>query len=292
MPVVSMTGFGRGSAAEGGWSAEVEISAVNRRQFDCSVAMPRAFAAAFEARVLNTVRGALARGSVRVGVAIKPGDAGAVAAMDRGLARQRICALRETAAGLGLADDLAASSLLRMDDLFSPAGTGENNAPWAALEAALKQALEGVLAMRKREGAAIAADIRGRLARLEELAQDIRLRAPEVPKNHAAALRKRLADLGAEGLAEPGALAREVALFADRCDISEELTRLSSHFAQAGALLSGDAPCGRALDFLCQEFFREINTTGSKANDLEITRAVIAFKTILEAVREQVQNIE
>jgi uncharacterized protein (TIGR00255 family) len=147
--------------------------------------------------------------------------------------------------------------------------------------------------MRKREGEAIAADIRARLAQLAELAKAIRQRSPEIPKLHAETLRKRITDLVPENtLVDKDALAREVALFADRCDISEEQTRLLSHFEQAETLLSGDAPCGRALDFLCQEFFREINTTGSKANDLEITRAVIAFKTILEAIREQVQNIE
>ena len=295
MSVVSMTGFGRGNASAGDWTATVEVGTVNRKQFECSVAMPRAFAAALETRAQNAVRGALARGSVRVGVTLKPAAcAGAAQALDRELARRRVAELRGAAESLGLADDLKASSLLRMDDVFNPAGGAEDSeAPWPALEAALKQALDGVLAMRRREGEAIAADLRGRLAQLAELAQGILRRAPEVPKRYAEVLRKRLAELGAaEGVADPDALAREVALFADRCDISEELTRLSSHFEQAEALLSGEAPCGRAMDFLCQEFFREINTTGSKANDLEITRAVIAFKTILEAVREQVQNVE
>jgi len=295
MSVVSMTGFGRGNAAAGDWTAAVEVGTVNRKQFECSVAMPRVFAAALEARVQNAVRGVVARGAVRVSATLKPagGEGGAVW-MDRELARRRVAELRETAASLGLADDLSASSLLRMDDLFNPADNTENNdAPWPALEAALKQALEGVAAMRRREGGAIAADVRARLAQLAEIAKGIQQRAPEVPKRHAELLRKRLAELGADGAAlDPDALAREVALMADRCDISEELTRLSSHFGQAETLLSGEAPCGRAMDFLCQEFFREINTTGSKANDLEITRAVIAFKTILEAVREQVQNVE
>jgi len=303
MSVVSMTGFGSGSAADSEWSATVEISAVNRKQFDCSVALPRAFAAALEARVQNTVRAAIARGSVRVNATIKPVATDAGAVMDRELARQRIEGIRAAANELGLADDLRASALLRMDDLFAAANvTDSGTAPWGVLEAALKQALAGMAAMRRREGEAIAADIRARLAQLAELAKGIRQRAPEIPKIYAETLRKRLADLmgragspfpaAGENLIDKDALAREVALFADRCDISEEQTRLLSHFEQAEILLSGDAPCGRALDFLCQEFFREINTTGSKANDLEITRAVIAFKTILEAIREQVQNIE
>ena len=290
-----MTGFGRGQAADGAWSAGVEISAVNRKQFDCSVLMPRAYAAALEARVQSYVRGFVTRGSLRVGVTLKPvGNAAAAAAVDHELARQRVAGLRETAKQLGLADDLSASALLGMDDLFLAADISEDaEGLWSVLEAALKQALEGLLAMRRREGEAIAADIRGRLKQLESLANAIRLRAPEIPKQYAETLRKRLAELGVDGaIVDKDALAREVALFADRCDISEEQTRLLSHFSQAETLLSSDAPCGRALDFLCQEFFREINTTGSKANDLEITRNVIAFKTTLEAVREQVQNIE
>ncbi|MCL1887332.1 MAG: YicC family protein [Kiritimatiellaeota bacterium] len=295
MSITSMTGFGRGSATDAKWGAVVEISAVNRKQFDCSVTMPRAFAAALEARALDVVRAAVARGAVRVGVTLRPAaGAGASAPLDLELARRRVEELRGAAAVLGLPDDLAASALMRMDELFAPADAGDDgDAAWPVLEAALKQALGGLLEMRRREGAAIAADIRGRLVQLAELARDIRGRAPEVPKRYAEALRKRLAELGAgTGVADPDALAREVALFADRCDISEEMTRLASHFEQAETLLASEAPCGRALDFLCQEFFREINTTGSKANDLDITRAVIAFKTLLEAVREQVQNIE
>ena len=295
MAVVSMTGFGRGRAADGVWSAGVEISAVNRKQYDCSALLPRGFAAALEARVQNYVRGFVTRGSVRVGITLKPVCAAAAAsAVDQDLARQRVLGLRETAKSLGLADDISASALLGMEDLFSTGETPEDiEGVWCVLEAALKQAVDGLLAMRRREGEAIAADIRARLKQLETLAAAIRERAPEVPKQHAELLRKRLAELGAGGtIIDKDALAREVALFADRCDVSEEQTRLLSHFEQAETLLSSDTPCGRALDFLCQEFFREINTTGSKANDLEITRNVIAFKTILEAIREQVQNIE
>ena len=148
--------------------------------------------------------------------------------------------------------------------------------------------------MRLREGAAIRADLRQRLSALRTLADEIAGLAPQVPRRYREVLRTRIAELMSDqGVAlEADALVREVALFADRCDISEELTRLASHFDQAAALLDGDAPCGRPLDFLCQEFFREINTIGSKANDGAITRRVIAFKTGLEAVREQVQNIE
>lgn len=293
MPVASMTGFGRGHAAGAEWAVDVEISTVNRKQYDCSVTMPRAFMPALEARIQNRVRASLARGSIRAGITITPVAAdGAAAPLDLNLARQRVAALRQAAAELHLPDDLGAAALLALDGLF-PAGTtaGDTEALWAVLETALAEALDGVVEMRRREGASIAADIRGRLRGLETLAAEIRGRAPEVPKQYAEALRRRIAELGVADVDET-ALAREVAFFADRCDISEEQTRLQSHFEQAETLLSGDTACGRALDFLCQEFFREINTTGSKANDIEITRRVIAFKTGLEAIREQVQNLE
>ena len=288
-----MTGFGRATATHAAWNATVEISAVNRKQYDCSVCMPRAFAAALEARVQNHIRGVITRGAIRVAITLKPADTpSAPAVMDHALARRRVAALRETAAALALPDDLSASALLNMDDLFlADTSTEDADSLWSVLETALNQALDALLAMRQREGAAIAADIRARLQQLEIIAADIRQRAPEIPRQYAETLHKRLAELGAENL-PPEILAREVALFADRCDISEEQTRLLSHFEQAETLLSGNAPCGRALDFLCQEFFREINTTGSKANALDITRNVIAFKTLLEAIREQVQNIE
>ena len=117
--------------------------------------------------------------------------------------------------------------------------------------------------------------------------------APAVPSAYKTALEKRLADLLGGGAAvDPALLAREAAVFADRCDVSEELTRLASHFDQVGKVLSQGGACGRTLDFLCQELFREINTTGSKANNAEISRLVIDFKAGLEAAREQVQNIE
>ena len=149
--------------------------------------------------------------------------------------------------------------------------------------------------MRAREGAALEADLRKRFLELKVLSETIAPRAAAVPKQYQVTLEKRLADLlsdGAKGVVDPALLAREVAIFADRCDVSEELTRLASHFVQVDKVLDEGQASGRTLDFLCQEIFREINTTGSKANDAEITRLVIAFKAGLEAAREQIQNVE
>jgi uncharacterized protein (TIGR00255 family) len=127
---------------------------------------------------------------------------------------------------------------------------------------------------------------------LRRLAASVARRAPRVVVAHRTALARRLAEAGIGRTAADPGLARETALFADRCDIREELTRLASHFRQAGDLLRGPQACGRTLDFLCQEIFREVNTVGSKAGDAVVARLVVALKTELEAIREQVQNVE
>jgi len=288
-----MTGFGRGESTADGITATVEITSVNRKQFDCQVTLPRNLAS-LDARVQAAVRTALTRGYVKVSVTAGR-EASAAAAVDLDRWRHRIAAVRAAAAELGLADDLTASTLLR----FAEGGDPEMpetkpEAAWAAIGPALAAAVAGLCAMRLREGAALRADLLQRLGALRTLAGEIAGLAPQVPRRYREVLRTRIAELmDGQGVApEAEVLAREVALFADRCDISEELARLASHFDQAAALLDGDAPCGRPLDFLCQEFFREINTIGAKANDGAITRHVIAFKAGLEAVREQVQNIE
>lgn len=293
MGVISMTGFGRGEATIDGVSASVEISTVNRKQLDCQVALPR-YLSSLEARIQTTVRATLARGHAKVAVTVASEAAAAVEA-DLARWRQRIAVLRTAAAELDLPDDLTASTLVQLDGKAD----GEMrdlvpDAAWQAIDPALTTAVAALLAMRQREGAAIRADVQNRLCALRRLADEIVARAPEIPLTYRDTLRTRIEALLSDSGAtlEADALAREVALFADRCDISEELTRLESHFAQAKTLLDGSAPCGRPLDFLCQEFFREINTIGAKANDATITRSVIAFKTGLETIREQVQNIE
>jgi uncharacterized protein (TIGR00255 family) len=160
------------------------------------------------------------------------------------------------------------------------------------LKKALQAALSQLAAMRAVEGAALEKDIRKRFDKLKKRVEQIEKLAPSVPKRYRKALLERIekADLKV-GLSEDQ-LAKEVAMFADRCDVSEELVRLGSHFSQVEKLMQSREPSGRAFDFLCQEFLREINTIGSKANDARLSRHVIAFKTELECVREQVQNVE
>jgi len=292
MAILSMTGFGRGAAAVGSRRVDVELSSVNRKQFDLTLALPRELAT-LEARASALVRQRIVRGHVRGSVRLH-GLPEAAAVMQPELAREQIEALRKMADALGLADDLSASALLRLPwPVFqSESDPGDGELLWQALAGALEQALDELLAMRQREGAALVADLAGRLQRLEEMVPPLQARAPLVVEDYRATLLKRLQEIPLPFAADDPALLRELALFADRCDISEELTRLGSHFTQVRELLAADGPCGRALDFLCQELFREINTIGSKANDAALARIVIGFKAELEAFREQVQNIE
>jgi uncharacterized protein (TIGR00255 family) len=237
------------------------------------------------------VRSRLSRGYVRVTTTLNQ-EASSVDSTNIDLWQQQITTLRQAAAKLNLPDDLTASTLLRLD-----AANIHNiplDAAWEAIEPALTAALNKLSAMRHQEGTTISTDLIQRLETLQQIKAAIAQRAPTVPLLWRDTLQTRLTSLleGQATVPDPDSLAREVALFADRCDISEELTRLASHFDQTLTMLNGSDPCGRPLDFICQELFREINTIGSKANDATITRHVIAFKTALETLREQVQNLE
>ena len=295
MAIVSMTGFGRGEASAAGVKIVVELSTVNRKQFDCSFSMPRELGS-LESKLHALIHAQVTRGYVKglLSVAAAGADAVGGGVIDVRQVEAQIVALRAAAAKLGLPDDLTASALLRLPDVLRPKVLPDDPMEaWPLIEQATQDALKSLAEMRRREGAALEKDLRVRFAALEKVSKEIGRLAPAVPKAYKAVLEKRLAELmGPEGAVDPATVAREVAVFADRCDVSEELTRLASHFVQVGkALEAGDA-CGRTLDFLCQELFREINTTGSKANDAEISRLVIQFKAGLEAAREQVQNVE
>lgn len=295
MAIVSMTGFGRGESQGLGIKVSVELSTVNRKQFDCNISMPRDLMG-FEAKLHALIHTRIVRGCVKGLVSIAAvGDNEQSALLDLQRIRTQVAALKAAAVQLGLEDDVRASTLLRFPELFkSGLSESDPDAIWALIERAALAALEMLCAMREREGVALEQDLRQRFAELKKISVAIAPRAAEVPKNYQTILSRRLAELMGSGEAtvDPALLAREVAVFADRCDVSEELTRLASHFEQVDEVLRDGQASGRRLDFLCQEMFREINTTGSKANDAEITRRVIAFKAGLEAAREQVQNIE
>lgn len=293
MALKSMTGFGEGMAAVSGIQVTVELSSVNRKQLDINVNLPRNLVT-LDAQVQRMIRSEFSRGRVSgiVRVESADGTAGSVT-IDEKLASKYVEGIRKTAKKLNLSDDLGAETIARLPGVV---GVEQDKIDadhvTTVLDAAMTKALRGLTRMRSSEGKALEKDLRERLVLLEEYVKSIRTRAPSVTSSYREKLFLRLEEAGLENLATDDRVMKEVALFADRCDISEELTRLKSHLAQTRKLFRSAEPVGRTLDFLCQELFREINTVGSKANEVEITQSVVAFKTELERIREQVQNIE
>jgi len=295
MSVMSMTGRGTGTAADRVARVDVELSSVNRKQLDVNVALPRLWTS-FESRVQECVQQVVSRGRITGEIRVTWADAGPASTMkvNERLARTHVNELRSVARKLKLPDDLSASVLMSLPGVVSfERDAGNSETLWPLLEKALSAALTRLQSMRRKEGIALRRDIQARLKTLKTRIGTIGKQAPAVAVIYRENLLKRI------GAALPGPewagderLLKEVALFADRSDITEEQVRLDSHLQQAGSLLKTGGVVGRSLEFLIQEMGREINTIGSKANDGQITRQVIAFKAELERIREQIQNIE
>lgn len=294
MSVLSMTGFGRGEAKSDKTSVVVELSTVNRKQFDCHLTLPREIAP-LEAQIQTLLKTGIYRGQVRCSIALKAAADSQTGGLlvDLEKARAQVETLRKAARELGLPDDLTASSLFSLPGALSvDAVEVDPQAFWPVVSEAVSAALVQLREMRLREGKTLADDLLARVAGLSEIHRAIAARAALSPRDFRDKLKARLEKLADGVEADPSLLERELVLFADHTDVSEEMTRLGSHLAQATRLLQGDEPVGRPLDFLCQELLREINTTGSKCSDAEIAQAVVTFKSLLETFREQVQNLE
>lgn len=288
----SMTGFGAGTAKADGVQISVELSSVNRKQLDVALRLPSALAG-LESRVQSIVKESVSRGRISGAVQFEAADSAGGLTLDMKKAEATIGQLRAAAKKLKLDDNLGATELLRIPNLFqSMAVDPRAEGFFQPLEKALRTALKKLDVMRTREGKALEADFRERLKILETILSAIRTRAPQVVSKHRKKLFQGLEKTGLKELGKDERILREIALFGEKADISEEITRLKSHIQQFRKMMRSPEPAGRPLDFLAQEFFREINTIGSKANDLEITEQVVAFKTELERIREQVQNVE
>ena len=288
-----MTGFGRGSAVTGAWLAKVELSTVNRKQAEVVVQLPRELAQ-IEGRIRKQVQGTVSRGRVQVSVNLEHAEGGPAAVqVDAPLASAFEAAFIALSGLIGRDVVPSAADFLRQPGVLA-IGSREMDAEsaWLAIEPALDEALAQLTTMRTREGADLLADFTARLHTLDVLRQRIAAAAPDRPLRQRELLLKRLRDLGLELDPTDERVLKELALFADRCDITEELTRLDSHCAKFREYMQAAEPPGRALDFLCQEIFREFNTIGSKANDAAIAQTIVEAKTELEKIREQVQNVE
>lgn len=290
----SMTGFGRAESAGQDLRCAVELSSVNRKQSDIEVRLPREWAG-LEADVRKLVAAGVTRGRVQVQISLESaGESGASLRVDHGLARQYAAALAEFDAELFGTRGITADCLLRAPGVFTVAESESHSAEkvWPLVESTVTQALAAWDQSRTREGAHLVRDIEARLVTLRGLLESIKAEAPRVPQHQREAMHKRLADAGLPLPLDDERLLKEIAIFADRSDIAEEIARLGGHLDEFTRLLQSGEPSGRAMDFLTQEMHREINTMGSKANQAGIAHLVVAGKTEVERVREQVQNLE
>ena len=248
-----------------------------------------------EPRIREKVLGALRRGRINVSVVLE--NAGAPeqqSIIDKDAAKHALLELRALRDELSLPEEISLELVLRSPGVLkiSLEAAPEAEELWPAVESALTQALDRLCLMRRKEGAHLVADLLKRVRLLENAAKAIRLRLPAVKKQRRQQLKEKLEGLGVSVAASDPAVARELALMAERSDITEELTRLESHFAQCREALAGTEPAGRTLDYLAQEIFREINTLGNKAGDAAISRRVVQSKAELDRIREQVANLE
>jgi uncharacterized protein (TIGR00255 family) len=289
----SMTGFGRGEVSTPEFRLSVEITSVNRKQADIVINLPRDWhALELEARKL--VAGQVSRGRVHLQVHLE-WTRGTTTQLqyDEVLAAQYIQAIKSLAEANGLIGDLSPRDLLRAPGVFS---TGETkNSPeeiWPHLEQAIRVGMETFQQSREREGAHLLADLQQRLQTIRQLSDQIASLSPDVVRLHRDLLRKRLEEAGLNVALEDERLLKEIAIYADKCDITEEVTRLQGHLDEFHRLLQSSEPQGRAMDFLTQELNRELNTMGSKGNSTAIAHLVVAGKTEVERIREQVQNVE
>ena len=289
----SMTGFGRGSATSETWHAAVEINSVNRKQAEVVVQAPRELSE-LDGRIRKTVLGVVSRGRIQVSINLERGQ-GALAAIrvDKMLAQAFHHAFVELSQAVGHEVTPSAADYLRQPGILN-SGAGEIDVEdaWQTIKPALDDALAALAMMRETEGSHLKQDLLARLEGLAAFVAKITAEAPARPIRQRELLDKRLREAGLDLDPADERVVRELALFADRCDVSEELTRLDSHFTKFREYLDAAEPPGRALDFLCQELFREFNTIGSKANDAGIAQTIVEAKTELEKIREQVQNVE
>lgn len=295
----SMTGYGRAQMLTDGRDVLVEIRAVNHRYYEFSARLPRT-CMYLEEKLKAFLSGKIARGKIEVSVTInRPDGKDAMIVVNRAVADGYVSALRQFNTEMGeegrfyLEDDIRLSTLMRLPDVFAVTKAQEDEtAIWEQVAQVTESALEGFLSMRRCEGARLAEDLLTKLDGLEQMLAQIESIAPSVAESYRDRLLAKLTELMKDTNIEPQRVLTEAAIFAEKTAIDEETVRLHSHIAQFRELLAEDTPVGRKLDFLVQEMNREVNTIGSKAQELRITRLVVDMKSEIEKIREQIQNIE
>lgn len=290
----SMTGYGDAQAAEGGITYRVEIRSLNNRYFKASIKLPEQFQL-FETEVDKILRNKIGRGSVTYSLRTKDESPASAYSINKAALAHYVAQLREVAGGDGGTKfDLAA--LLELPGVCQPPDLDESMraTQWASIERLTLQAIDRLTRMRETEGKALLADLTAQLDVIRRGLTAVQARSPRVVTDYHAKLKSRVQELlsTAKIKIDEDMLAREVAIFADRCDVNEEIARLASHLEQFESLTRSPEEAGRKLEFLTQEMLREANTIGSKANDVEIARHIVEIKASIDRIKEQVQNVE
>lgn len=291
--IKSMTGYGRGQQIVDGREITVEIKSVNHRYFEFSARVPRAYGY-LEEKLKSFVQGKVARGKVEVGVTIFNIEGkDAQIEVNQSIAIGYIEALRKANETIGLNDDLSLSQLIRLPDIFNVVKTTEDEEIiWNLVKSVAEEALDNFVSMRETEGQKMKDDIKSRLGYISELVAKVEERSPMVAEAYRERLYNKISEILNDKKIDEQRILTEAAIFSEKTAVDEETVRLKSHIQQFTSLLDSSEAVGRKLDFLIQEFNRESNTIGSKAQDVEITRIVVELKSEIEKIREQIQNIE
>ncbi len=291
--IKSMTGYGRVEALYEGRNIVVEAKSVNHRFLEIALRMPAALYP-LELEYKKKIGERFKRGRIDVSIRLEgEGADSSKVNLNMEVARSYFDILTRLAKEFNLQEPISLKNLIGFRDIFTPPAETQLQADFLnQVDVTLQEALSMLVNMRQDEGIALFSDMQMRLRAIQETMETIRLRAPQVVLEYQKRLAERVKELTAGFELDPARLAQEVAMMADRCDITEEIVRMQSHIGQFEALLQSDEAEGRKIDFLLQEMNREINTIGSKGNDVEIARQVIEAKSELGKLREQAQNIE
>ena len=291
--IKSMTGYGRAVETIGNREITVEIRSVNNRYLDCSVKLPRLFSFA-EDPIKKKVKESISRGKVDVFVTVNiTAGTDTNVTLNRPVLEGYLAAMKTIAAEYDVKDDISVTALTRFSDIFVvEKQEGDEEQDLKDLLSVVDVALEKHTEMRIREGAALEADLRNRAATILDIVSLVEQRSPKTVQEYRDRLSARMKEVLESTTIDESRILTEAAIFADKVAVDEETVRLRSHFDQMDSMLKGGGAIGRKLDFLMQEMNREANTIGSKGNDIEQARNVVAIKAELEKIREQVQNIE
>lgn len=289
----SMTGYGRSQQTLDGREILVEIKSVNHRYFEFSARVPRAYGY-LEEKLKSFLQGKVSRGKVEMGVTIYNIEGkDALIEVNSSIAKGYVDALRKANATLELKDDITLSNLIRLPDIFNVIkNTEDEEVIWNDVKIAAEEALNNFVSMREAEGVKMREDVEQRLDYIERLVEKVEERSPMVTEAYRERLFNKLSEILNDKKIDEQRILTEAAIFSEKTAVDEETVRLKSHINQFRNLLEINEPVGRKLDFLIQEFNRESNTIGSKAQDVEITKIVVELKSEIEKIREQIQNIE